>query len=145
MTKRSGDLFLGEWELIPELCLYEFGSAPVAGAYRIARDGKAVRITIEWRMDEESEPQSTGFGGPTDGSTQALPAVATATGPDSFTLTRVDARTLDSAALRGEERVAYARRVASADGDLLAVMQEAMDPEGVKYRNFQVYRRASGA
>lgn len=141
---RAADLYLGAWELIPELCLYEFGSAPTSGVYRISKEGRQLRITIEWRMDEESDPQSTGFGGPTDGSPQPLPAAAPASGPDSFTLTRVDERTLDSAALRGDEQVAYARRVASADGKLLAVMQEARDPDGVKYRNFQLYRRIRG-
>ena len=51
-------------------------------------------------------------------------------GPDSFTLTRVDASTLDSAALRNGAVVAYARRVVSADGSLLAVVQEGPHPEG---------------
>lgn len=142
--RRSRDLYLGDWQLIPELCLYEFGSAPVSGAYRIASEGEKYRITIEWRMDAESEPQNTGFAAPADGSVQPLPAAASASGPDSFSLIRVDGRTLDSAAYRDGERVAYARRVASADGELLAVMQEALDPEGVRYRNFQVYRRAAG-
>lgn len=140
---RPADLYLGEWELIPELCVYEFGSAPFTGAYRIVKQGRKIRITIEWSMNADAEPQSTGFEAPVDGSPQPVPAGATAAGPDTFTLTRVDERTLDSAAFRGEEQLAYARRVASADGTLLAVVQEARDPHGERYRNFQVYRRAA--
>jgi hypothetical protein len=138
------DLFVGHWELIPELCLYEFGSAPVSGAYRIEKEGTKLRITIEWRMDADADPQSTGFAAPADGSMQPLVAAAPASGPDSFSLSRVDQQTLDSAAFRDEEQVAYARRVASSDGQLLAVMQEARDPDGMRYRNFQVYRRLGG-
>lgn len=136
------DLYVGRWELIPELCLYEFGSAPASGSYRIDLDGLQVQITIDWRMDADSTPQSTGFGGPIDGSTQPLSAAAPAAGLDSFSLTRIDSRTLDSAAFRAGEMIAYARRVASMDGRLLAVVQQARDPEGERYRNFQVYRRA---
>ncbi len=39
------------------------------------------------------------------------------------------------------EMVSYARRVASADGTLLAVVQEGPQPNGGRFRNFQVYRR----
>lgn len=137
------DLYLGIWELIPELCLYEFGSSPESGSYRIELDGERVRITIDWCMGAGAVPQSTGFGGPIDGSSQPLSAAAPAAGPDSFSITRIDARTLDSAAFRAGEPVAYARRVASADGRLLAVVQQARDPDGERYRNFQVYRRSS--
>ena len=138
---KTADLYLGDWELIPELCVYEFGSAPVTGAYLIAKQGRKLRITIEWSMSAGTEAQSTGFEAPPDGSPQPVPAGVTGSGPDTFTLTRVDERTLDSAAFRGEEQVAYARRVASVDGALLAVVQEARDPHGERYRNFQVYRR----
>lgn len=57
----------------------------------------------------------------------------------------MDGRTLDSAALRGGETIAYARRVASADGSLLAVVQEGARPQGGRFRNFQVYRRVAAA
>jgi hypothetical protein len=140
---KNTDLYAGSWELIPELCLYEFGSAPAIGSYRIDLDEARAQITIEWRMSADTAVQSTGFGGPIDGSPQPLAATAPAAGPDSFSLTRVDERTLDSAAFRSGEQVASARRVASADGSLLAVVQQALDPDGTSYRNFQVYRRVT--
>ncbi|MBD2113631.1 MULTISPECIES: hypothetical protein [Cyanophyceae] len=64
-------------------------------------------------------------------------------GPDAHTLTRVDAHTLDSTALADGVAIASARRVASKDGSLLAVVQEQTDTTGRRTRNFQVYRRVA--
>jgi protein-disulfide isomerase-like protein with CxxC motif len=61
--------------------------------------------------------------------------------PDALTLTRIDAATLDSAALTAGQVVAFARRVASADGALLSAVQEQAAAEGRRTRNFQLYRR----
>ena len=97
------DPFIGTWELVPELSLYETGA-----------------------------PQ------PLPGAEGAPPGA-----PDALTLTRIDDRTLDSAALRGGEVIAWARRVASRDGALLAVVQEATGADGRRTRNFQVYRRTA--
>ena len=76
-ARKTADLYLGDWELIPELCVYEFGSAPVTGAYLIAKQGRKLRITIEWSMSAGTEAQSTGFEAPPDGSPQPVdgPAV----------------------------------------------------------------------
>src|SRR5690606_38545980 len=113
------DIYLGEWELIPELSLYPSGTPPAAGRYTIARlpDG-TLMLCVRWQATEEADWQEVAFGGPDDGSPQLLPA-ASETGarvPDRFTLTRVDAGTLDSTATRGEHVLALARRVASRDG-----------------------------
>lgn len=139
------DLYLGTWRLVPELSLYEAGSPPASGTYVIAAAGAEARLEVHWRMAVGEPEQSTAFGGPVDGTPVALPVgAAGSAGPDAFTLTRVDARTLDSAALRGGEVVAFARRVAAADGSLLAVVQEGPKPGGGRFRNFQVYRREGG-
>ncbi|MBW4462039.1 MAG: hypothetical protein KME47_17630 [Nodosilinea sp. WJT8-NPBG4] len=53
------------------------------------------------------------------------------------------AHTLDSTALAGGVAIASARRVASKDGALLAVVQEQTDTTGGRTRNFQVYRRVA--
>jgi hypothetical protein len=136
------DWFLGTWELIPELSLYEAGSAPAAGTYVIAERDGLVQVEIHWRMEPDGAEQRTSFAAPADGSPQPL-AAGTGAGPDAFSLTRVDEWTLDSAALREGQVVAFARRVASRDGKLLAVVQEA-GSGGTRARNFQVYRRIDG-
>lgn len=134
--------YVGEWVLIPELSLYASGVAPIAGRYTIARaDDDQLAVEVVWRMPDDTADRSTRFGGIADGSRVALPA--SEVGPDAYSLTHVDASTLDSAAYRGTTRLAYARRVVSADGALLAVVQEALMPEGMPVRNFQVYRRAA--
>ena len=132
-------LYVGTWHLVPELSLYALGTPPVSGTYEISQSRDGVSFRVRWRLDGDEADRSSEFGGKTDGSRIALPASG---GPDSFSIEAVDDRTLDSSAFRGEKRVAWARRVASADGDLLAVVQEAAGPQGELLRNFQVYRRA---
>jgi hypothetical protein len=136
------DLFLGRWELVPELSLYELGTQPEGGTYTIASRDHVVEVRIRWRMPGEEQDRETSFSAPADGTPQSLAAPG---GPDAFTLTRVDRRTLDSAAFREGRAMAYARRVASTDGDLLAVVQEGWSADGARFRNFQVYRRSGRA
>lgn len=134
------DLYLGEWLLIPELSLYQSGTPPAAGRYFIdARSDGSLLLRVEWQAGEGGRWLSTSFGGPADGTRQPLDGPPS--GPDAFTLTRVDERTLDSTALRNGETIAFARRVASSDGQLLAVVQEVRAGDQL-IRNFQVYRRA---
>ena len=135
----ASDLFLGKWELIPELSLYAMGAPPAAGLYVIERVPTGIAVRVEWTMQPGDPTRSTAFGGPDDGSVQAMPTGAP--GPDGFSLQRVDARTLDSSAFREGKVIAYARRVASHDGQLLSVVQESNTPDGKSIRNFQVYRR----
>lgn len=134
-------LYIGTWQLVPELSLYEFGPMPASGVYEIEPAPNGVQVRIRWTMQSDGPEQSTGFGGPTDGVPQALPSAPSAHAPDAFSLTHVNERTLDSAALRAGTVVAYARRAASADGTLMAVVQEGQQPDGSRFRNFQVYRR----
>jgi hypothetical protein len=137
----DADLFLGTWELVPELSLYDWGPRPAWCTYAIRPDAGGVRVEMRYAVEPGGPEQTVAFGGPADGSPQPLGGAAG--GPDAFSLTRVDARTLDSAALRAGETLAHARRVASADGRLLAVVQEGPRPDGGRFRNFQVYRRAA--
>lgn len=82
------------------------------------------------------------FEGPPDGSRQTLPSDDPRSASQvTFSLTRVDSRTLDSRAFRDDVEIAYARRVVSEDGDLLAIVQEGSRPDGDRFRNFQLYRR----
>lgn len=135
------DLYIGSWQLVPELSLYEFGTPPASGRYEIEHTDGGVQVRVRWTMLPNGPEQSTAFGGRVDGVPQDIPT-ASESAPDAFSLTRVDERTLDSAALRAGAVVAYARRVASADGALLAVVQEGQQPSGSRFRNFQIYRRA---
>lgn len=133
----SSDLYLGTWELVPELSLYEFGPLPASCTYEVIESDAGVRVDMRWSMEPGGEEFRQEFGGPADGSRRVLDEA----GAVSFSLTRVDARTLESRAFRGEEEFAFARRVASRDGELLAIVQEGRRPDGTTFRNFQVYRR----
>ncbi|MBD2256369.1 hypothetical protein [Pseudanabaena sp. FACHB-2040] len=143
------DHYLGTWELVPELSLYETGTPPACGRYTIAESAPGVlTLHVRWQTEPDGPVHEVAFGGQADGTPHVLPALpdAPAHGPDAHTLTRVDAHTLDSAALAHGVVIASARRVASKDGALLAVVQEQTDVTGRRTRNFQVYRRiASGS
>ena len=132
-----GDRYLGAWDLVPELSLYEAGEPPTSGRYTIElREDGRLMLKVRWQQSTGDAPREIAFGGPADGSPQHRSDMP------SFSLTRVDAHTLDSSALSDGRVVAYARRVASRDGALLSVVQEHVSADGKRTRNFQVYRRA---
>lgn len=136
--------YLGTWVLVPELSLYAVGVPPTAGTYIIERNATGeLMLSVRWQMPGDPTEHAIQFGGPSDAT--PVPLEGGSSGPDAMTLTHVDARTLDSAALRAGVQVAYARRVVSADGQLLAVVQELGSPDGARFRNFQVYRRETPA
>lgn len=130
--------------------MYAAGSPPLSGTYTILEPTPGqLRLHVSWQSEPGVAIKSMEFGGPSDGTASALPLPAGVTEPvagmpDALTLTRVDEATLDSAALSAGQIVAYARRIASADGQLLAVVQETVFDGGQRARNFQVYRRTAG-
>lgn len=131
------DGFLGTWELIPELSLYQQGPCPVWAEYEIQeRDGN-LHLRVAWEMEDGGRSE-TAFGGPPDGSLRSIEAP----GVTGLRIERRDPHTLDSCAESDGEVVAWARRVASRDARLLAVVQEGRAGDGARFRNFQVYRRA---
>jgi hypothetical protein len=136
------DSFLGVWLLIPELSIYQVGEPPASGRYEISANGDRLEFAVRWTSQANGPEQTTAFGGPADGSAITLPVPAGVSAPDTFTITRIDAQTLDSAALMQGETVSYARRRVSDDGSLMSVVQETHLPDGRIVRNFQVYRRA---
>ena len=136
------DLYLGTWELIPELSLYDFGPLPASCTYHVEARDTGVHVHMQWKLERDGPESATEFGAPADGTRHDFPAAASGAAPPvAFSLARVDERTLDSRAFLGDEEIAYARRVASEDGELLAIVQEGLRPEGGRFRNFQVYRR----
>lgn len=140
------DQYLGTWELVPELSLYEAATPPASGQYTIAESAPGVlTLHVRWQTEPDGPVREVTFGGKADGIPHPVPTLPDAPthGPDAHTLTRVDAHTLDSTALAGGVVIASARRVASKDGALLAVVQEQTDATGRRTRNFQVYRRVA--
>ena len=128
--------YLGRWELVPELSLYESGDAPRQGNYVLEASGEGVAVEIDW-IDGQGESGSARYSGPIDGSEIPIEGP----GSPKLTMTHVDEGTLDSAVYVDGQQVAWAQRRASANGQLLAVVQTGREPEGQPFRNFQVYRR----
>lgn len=137
------DHFLGTWQLIPELSLHATGNPPSAGLCEIQQAERAdeLLVRVSWRMAGETAEHSTQISGRADGVRIALPETPGARG--AFAISRIDERTLESTVLRGDEVIAFARRVVSSDGDLMSVLQESRAGPGQPVRNFQVYRRVA--
>lgn len=127
--------YLGEWELVPELSIYQSGEPPLAGRYSLRLDGNRIEIAVNW-TDQEFNPFEMHFGGPLDGERHDYE------GPEvtHVSYRQVDERTLDSTAFSNDRVLLYAKRVASEDGRLLAISQTMSVEEG-EATNFQVYRR----
>lgn len=134
------DRFLGRWELIPELSIFQTGTPAVSGLCTIELHGRMCHVAIAWRELGAEGDQTVGFASPIDGEIQRTPAYRPGF-PDGFSLIRVDEGTLDSHAYIGDEVVMYSRRAASADGQLLSTVHEQNLPGQPHSRNFQVYRR----
>ena len=120
----------------PDLCLYEQGECPASGRYQISQAGGHVQIAIAWRTQDGSEHEVK-FASPNDGSRTD----SSAPGTSHLSITRVSESILDSRAFLADREIAYARRSASIDGQLLSTVQVGYRPDGSSFRNFQVYRR----
>lgn len=135
-TDPLADRYVGVWILVPDLCLYEQGECPASGRYEISQADGRVQIAISWRAQDGSEHEVK-FGSANDGSRTE----SSAPGVSHLSITRVSESILDSSAFLADREIAYARRSASMDGQLLSTVQVGYRPDGSSFRNFQVYRR----
>lgn len=136
MVEDGMDGYLGTWILVPELSLYEEGTPPASGIYRISQHEDVVRVSVDWEALDGSKHHIE-FQAPDIGVKQS----SSAPGTSHFSITRVSPLILDSRAYVEDVEVAYARRHASHDGLLLTTVQVGRRPNGTSFRNFQVYRR----
>lgn len=124
------------WELIPELSFYQEGEAPQSGLYEISVHDNVASFSIKWTTID-GEEKSIDFAGPLDGKqhdVEQSPGV-------KASYIRVNSQTLDSKMYMNDIELAYARRLVSNDGTLMAVLQTGIRPDGSSYRNTQVYRK----
>jgi hypothetical protein len=128
----SVDLFVGTWQLDPMQNKYEFGDPPQQGQYIIVPHEAGYLVTMKWtnpagkalEMQYEATPDNT-------------------PGVDSMSMTRIDEKTLDSAAMAGGQVIAYGRRVLSQDGQTMTITQSGKTPDGREFSNLSVYVRQS--
>ena len=60
---------------------------------------------------------------------------------DAVSMTRINARTLDTAALKEGEVVTYATRVLSEDGRVMEITMSGKNTEGRPYHNLAIYEK----
>jgi hypothetical protein len=131
------DLFLGNWQLQPELSEYAHGEPPAEGIYRISRYGEGYKFDIAWTTAEGQQVEASYIGIP-DGELYPYenPKIA-----EAISLTRVDELTLDSESFKGERRIAHARRELVDNRNRMRVTQSGETPDGVIFKNISYYRK----
>jgi len=132
----SKDKFLGQWTLIPELCQYQDGHAPLDAKYKIAVDAEQVQFHMEW-TDEKEKAHQIQYGGPMDGTVNPHNG-----GKIEVSFTRVDHLRLDSSTYHNGFEASYVHRKASEDGSLMVVLTVQNHQDEGSTRNFQVYKRS---
>lgn len=129
------DPFLGEWRFNREESQYEFGPMPEDATYTFKAEGEQYRVIMAWTMDgQRREMDYTGI---PDGKDYPYESPAV----DAMSMTRVDARTLDTTAKKDGQTVSYGSRVLSEDGRTMRITMSGYTPEGNWYTNLAVYER----
>lgn len=131
------DAFLGTWELDPTHLDYELGQPPKQGTYTIKASAERYLISMSWITPDNQDMQMHYEAIP-DG--KVYPYTNTP-GVDAMSMTRVDDRTLDSAAFKDGVQINYARRKLSEDGLTMTILQSGATPDGGEYRNTAVYKK----
>lgn len=131
----SNEKYNGQWILIPELCIYQNGEPPASGSYEIQTGETDTHFKIEW-TDQSGVSHSVNFSGTADGDKYE----SDTPGVTHVIYEKISDMILDSTAFDGDKVLLYARRVASLNGELLAVSQVA-HAEGGNFTNIQIYRR----
>ena len=132
----STDAFVGTWELDATQNHYQFGDAPQQGLYTIEPNQHGYLVTMQWtnsagktfEMSYEATPDGKEY-------------PANTPGVDKQSMTRVDDKTLDSAAIAGETIIAYARRILFDNGQIMTITQSGKTPDGEEFANVSVYTR----
>lgn len=131
------ELFLGEWQLDVNLCLYEQGEPPLSSTYLIREEGEELLFEMSW-VDAEGEAHQMTLRGMPDGT------LAPFKGGDlvnALSITAVSTHELNTAAaMKGVVLMSVIRRL-SPDGQQMAVMQEVKLPTGEVSTNKSVYVR----
>ncbi|MBM3784526.1 MAG: hypothetical protein FJW30_09220 [Acidobacteria bacterium] len=129
------DPFIGTWELDPAALNYASGQPGKRATYIIeALPAGGLRFILNGE-DAEGRPVKFQYGGPLDGSSQALP------GGVALILRRVDARSIESILQRDGKVLDRWMREFSADGQSIKMTQFVKDADGRDARNLSVYRR----
>jgi hypothetical protein len=130
------DPFAGTWVLDPRRCRYESRPAPEHATYTILPDGEGYLVIMEWR-DPSGTHNTSSYSAVPDGQRRPHPDA----GIDQTSMTRVDARRLDSASFKDGRAVHRARRDLSEDGQELSITQIFRGADGETRTDYAVYLR----
>lgn len=131
------DPFVGMWLFDEDNAHYELGAPPRNASYEISTDGVAYTMTMRWTGNDDHTIEQVYNAFP-DGQKYGFEG---SPGIDSFSMTRVDAQTLDTASHKDGEVVSHARRVLSSDRNTMVITTLIVTPQGHQFTNVATYRR----
>ena len=132
------DPFLGTWDLDPSTLNYESGRPGKRARYVITAAPNGLLFSLD-ADDADGKPMKVQYGGPLDGSGQALPG----DGGLVVVLKRLNERSIESVLKRGETVLDRWTRDLSEDGESMTITQYVSRPNGPGLRNTGVYRRVA--
>lgn len=132
------DPFVGLWLFDEASARYQLGTPPHNASYDITSDGQRYTMTMRWATAEGHTIEQA-YAAIPDGVQYEF---TDSPGVDSFAMTRVDARTLDTTARKDGAVVSHASRALSPDGSTMTITTEIVTPNGDRYTNLAIYYRA---
>ncbi len=133
----SDNNFCGEWDLIPELSLYDQGHGPMASQHSISVKDDVVSIAI---ITTQADQQcfTVKFGGHMDGSLQEV----NGKGITHTNFTKINDNGLENCGFCADVKQLHTTRQVSADGQLMSLNRRVYNDGNVD-SHFQVFRRAA--
>lgn len=134
---QSKDPFVGTWKLNVAKSTYSPGPTPkaITSIYEAAGQGYKVVVTTESATGTTQYAYTTNLDG------KDAPVTGTSPNADTLTITRIDARTLQSVSKKGGKVTITQRNVLSVDGKTRTVTTTGNTPQGVKVNNFAIFER----
>lgn len=137
MTQPQYFSFLGQWELVPESCIYEQGEAPLSAAYTIEENDGALTFHMEW-TDSSGESHKYSFSGRPDGEQKPFAGGDLA---DALSITAVSDTELNSAAFFKGRELMKATRTLENDGVYMDIRQSVVLPDLTEPTNYSRFKR----
>ncbi|GIQ69603.1 hypothetical protein XYCOK13_24270 [Xylanibacillus composti] len=137
MHDKQLDGFLGEWTLVPHLCSYEVGQPPKQGLYRIEWSNDLLVCSLSWVSTDNTKHQTTYLTKP-DGVARPY---TTSDLADTILTRLSDDHTLDTAVMKADIVVSFARRILAENQTQMTITQSGFTPEGKGFANHSVYHR----
>lgn len=130
--------FLAAWQLFPEKCMYEYGTAPKSGNYKLETtgNGNLLSVSINW-IAQDNQAFYTQYNMIPDGVNHDFEQTAIA---DTINCNIVNASNITTHFLKNEKKVLEVTNEILPNG-FLRITQQGVDNEDKPYKNTEIYHK----